>query len=315
MKIQIYGAGIAGSYLYHLLENNGFDVSIYDIRSKPDCRCAWGFSYTETKELYREIGVNIDEYFLSKPKYVIVNGKLKLKNKEIVILDKKRLMEDLWDFELREDNADIIVDATGVSRAILPKIENDEIFVTVQSIEEHELDENIYVFMVSTGYAWAFPLSNNRWHIGAGELNKEKALKLIDYLREIYNLEEKEKDCNCFGKIRLLPPSRCKPIVWGNIYGVGEAVGCVSGAGEGNAPSLKSAKVFFDCLSGNELERYEERLLEALSWIETEHEFLYAIQNGKRLKALRLLPKIVSIESKRSVKHSIETVKSILGFL
>lgn len=313
--IQIYGAGIAGSYLYHLLEQNGFDVSIYDVRSNPDCRCAWGFSYSETKELYREIGINVDDYLLSKPEFVIVNGKLWLKNKEIAILDKKRLIEDLWNFEMKRENAEIIVDATGFNRAYLPKIENDAIYLTAQSVETHDLEENIYVYMVATGYAWAFPLGEDKWHIGAGEISKERIFELISNLRKTYGFDEKRNECNCFGKIRLLPPSRCKPIVWDNIYGVGEAIGCVSGAGEGNAPSLRSAKIFFDCLNNNQLEMFEKKIFEEFWWIELEHEFVQAIQNGRKLKALRLLPKIVSVESKRSVKHSVETIKSILGLL
>ncbi len=314
MKVQIYGAGISGSYLYHLLDQNGFEVSIYDVRSKPDCRCAWGFSYSETKELYKEIGINIDEFLLSKPKYVVVNDKIWLKNKEIVILDKKRLMEELWSFELKDDGGEILVDATGHSRAILPKIENDAIYTTVQSVERHDLDENIYIYMVKTGYAWAFPLGDG-WHIGAGDLNKERALELVKKLREVYGLEEVKGECNCIGKIRLLPPSKCKPIVWRNVYGIGEAIGCVSGAGEGNAPSLKCAKIFYDCLAENKLEEYEKRVLEEFWWIELEHEFVNAVQSGKKLRALRVLPKIISIESKRSVEQSFETIKRLLSLL
>ena len=313
--IQIFGAGIAGSYLYHLLSDNGFKVSIYDVRSKPDCRCAWGFSYSETKELYREIGINIDDYILSKPEFVIVNGKIKLKNKEIAILDKKKIMEDLWSFEMKREDADIIVDATGFSRAYLPRIERDAIYTTVQNVEYHDFDENIYIYMVSTGYAWAFPLGNGRWHIGAGDRNRERALALLEELRKTYGFKNAEAECNCIGKIRLLPPSKCRPIVWRNIYGIGEAIGCVSGAGEGNAPSLKSAKIFFDCLKNDELESFEKRIFEEFWWIELEHEFVQAVQNGKKFKAIRLLPKIVSVESKRSVKHSVETIKSILRFL
>jgi flavin-dependent dehydrogenase len=314
MKVQIYGAGIAGSYLYHLLSQNGFDVAIYDIRSKPDCRCAWGFSYSETKSLYREIGIDVDDYILSKPKYVVVNNRLWLKNKEIVILDKRRLMKDLWKFELKEEGGDIIVDATGHSRAILPKIKNDAIYATVQYVEKHDLDENIYIYMVRTGYAWAFPLGD-RWHIGAGDLTKEKALELIERLREIYGLRKEKGECSCVGKIRLLPPSRCKPIVYENVYGVGESIGCVSGAGEGNAPSLKCAKIFYNCLTEGRLDEYEKRVLDEFWWIELEHEFVSAVQNGKRLKTLRLLPKIISVESKRSVEQSFETIKRLLSFL
>ena len=314
MRVQIYGAGIAGSYLYHLLEQNGYDVAMYDIRNNPDCRCAWGFSYSETKKLYKEIGLNIDDYLLSKPKYLIINDKLKFKNKEIVILDKKRLMSDLWDFEFKKDDADIVVDATGASRAFLPKIENDSIYYTVQSVEKHDLDNNIYIYMVKTGYAWAFPLGD-KWHIGAGDLTKERALELIKKLRELYGLSVVDAECNCYGKIRMLPPSKCKPIVWRNIYGVGEAIGCVSGAGEGNAPSLRCAKLFFDCLVNDELDKYEQKVLEEFWWIELEHEFVWAVQNGKKLRALRILPKIISVESKRSVEQSFETIKSLLNLL
>ena len=165
MQIQIYGAGIAGSYLYELLSQNGFNVKIYDLRSKPDCRCAWGIMYSEAKELYKQIGINLDDYILSKPKEVIINNKIILKNKNVVIFDRKKLLEDLWrDFKFEKTDADIVVDATGCSRAILPKIENDSIYCTVQSIEKHDLDENIYIQMRKTGYAWAFPLGNG-WPI------------------------------------------------------------------------------------------------------------------------------------------------------
>ncbi len=315
MKIQIYGAGISGSYLYHLLSQNGFEVSIYDIRKSPDCRCAWGFSYSESKKLYREIGLNVDDYLLSKPKFVVANGKFWFKNKEIVILDKKRIMNDLWEFELKDDGGELMVDATGSSRAYLPKIENDAIYTTVQFVERHELDENIYIHMVKTGYAWAFPLGDNLWHIGAGDLSRERALELIKTLRRTYEIDEVESKCNCVGRIRLLPPSRCKPIVWRNVYGVGEAIGCVSGAGEGNAPSLRCVKLFYDCLINDDLENYEGRVLKEFEWIEIEHEFVWAVQNNKKLKALRLLPKVVSIESKRSVEQSVETLKNLIRFL
>ena len=75
MNIQVYGAGIAGTYLHELLSQANYNVSIYDVRSEPDCRCAWGIAYSEGKELYKEIGINLDEYVLSKPKYLIINKK------------------------------------------------------------------------------------------------------------------------------------------------------------------------------------------------------------------------------------------------
>jgi flavin-dependent dehydrogenase len=318
MRVQIYGAGIAGSYLYELLTQNGFDVSIYDVRSKPDCRCAWGIAYDEGKELYKLIGINLDDYILAKPKYLVANNKLWFKNKNVVIFDRKRLLEELWkNMEFKDDgkSADIIVDATGYSRAILPKVQNDKIYPMVQAIERHELDENVYVQMRKTGYAWAFPLGNNRWHIGAGELTKERAMELVEELKRTYGLKSDGNECYCTAKIRMVPPQECKPIVHGNVFGVGEAVGCVSGGGEGNAPSLRCAKIFYDCLANNELESYESKVLEEFRWIKEEHDFVRAVQEGRRFTALRLLPKFVSIESKRSANLSIKSVKSLIDML
>jgi len=315
MRIQIYGAGIAGSYLHELLSQNGFDVRIYDLRSKPDCRCAWGIAYSEAKELYKRIGINLDDYILSKPKEVIINGKIVLKNRNVYIFDRKRLLEDIWkDLKFEKAEADIVVDATGCSRAILPKIENDVIYYTVQSIENHDLDENIYIQMRKTGYAWAFPLGD-RWHVGAGDQSYERAIELVRKLREVYGIEDKGNECYCKAKIRMLPPSKCKPIVHGNIYGVGEAIGCVSGGGEGNAPSLKCALIFYECLANDALEDYENRVFEEFWWIEEEHKFLMAVQSGKKFTALRLLPKVVSIESKRSVQQSVKDIKNVLNLL
>lgn len=315
MQIQIYGAGIAGSYLYELLSQNGFDVRIYDLRLKPDCRCAWGIAYNEAKELYKKIGVYLDDYILSIPKEVVINGKIVLKNKNVYIFDRKKLLEDLWkDLEFEKAKADIFVDATGCSRAILPKIENDSIYYTVQTVEKQDLDENIYVQMRKTGYAWAFPLGD-RWHIGAGDQSYERAIELIHQLREVYGIEDRGNECYCKAKIRMLPPSKCKPIVYGNVYGVGEAVGCVSGGGEGNAPSLRCAWIFYECLTNDKLDEYEKRVLEEFWWIEEEHKFVKAVQEGKKFTALRLLPKVVSIESKRSIQQSVKDIKNLLNLL
>ena len=43
MKVQAYGAGILGSFLYILLDGE-FEVGIRDVKSDPDCGCVWGQS-------------------------------------------------------------------------------------------------------------------------------------------------------------------------------------------------------------------------------------------------------------------------------
>lgn len=298
--IQIYGAGMAGTYLYNLLAKNGVKANIFDIRKIPDCRCAWGFAYSEAKELYSKIDVNFDDYVLVRPKYIVVNG-LQLKNKDVVTVDKMRLLTDLWkSFEFREGNADIIVDATGTKRAFLPRIQNDRFIYTLQFVERHERDEDIFINFERHGYAWAFPLGEE-WHIGAGSAYEDRVPKLIQKLRDRFDFQEKEAKCRCKAELRMLPPSRCRPFVHGKVVGVGEAIGCVSGAGEGNVPALKSAEILFESL--NSLEIYEKRIMKEFNWIEREQKFVDSALRG--LPAFHLLPKIIALERKRLVEHSL----------
>lgn len=203
MRVQIYGAGMAGSYLYMLLSGD-FEVGVKDVRSKPDCRCAWGIAYKQAKELYKAVGVNLDEYLLIKPRYAVAYG-IEFKNRNIVIFDKKRLLEDLWgQMEFRDGQADLKIDATGYSRALLPKVDGG-LYPTIQTIEKHDAEENIYAYARRTGYAWAFPLGDGLWHIGAGDLNEERAREMIEKLRQKYGFEKKEAICTCRAKVRMLP--------------------------------------------------------------------------------------------------------------
>ncbi|MEM1957124.1 MAG: NAD(P)/FAD-dependent oxidoreductase [Archaeoglobaceae archaeon] len=298
--IQIYGAGVAGTFLYYLLFKNGYRVSIFDVRKSPDCRCGWGIAYKEARELYSEIEVNLDDFILTRPEKVVVNG-IELKNNGIAIFDKLKLLKELWEgIEFKKCEAKLIVDATGTKREFLPKIANDRLVPTLQFMERHENVENIYIHFERHGYAWAFPLGEY-WHIGAGSIFENKIPELIEKLRLKFGFERKESVCSCKAKIRMLPPSKCRPFVHRNVVGVGEAIGCVSGAGEGNAPSLKCAKILYECIEN--LENYESRILTELKWVEREQRFFESVLRG--LPAIHLLFRIIPHESKRLVKHSI----------
>ncbi|MCQ4153004.1 MAG: NAD(P)/FAD-dependent oxidoreductase [Archaeoglobi archaeon] len=298
--IQIYGAGVAGTYLYYLLAKKGIKANIFDTRKTPDCRCAWGFTYSEAKGLYSKIDLNLDDYILVKPKNLFVND-LVLKNKNVVIVDKLSLLSDLWSgLEFRESNSEIIVDATGAKRAFLPKIQNDRIMRTLQFLERHEKDENIFVYFERHGYAWAFPLGGE-WHIGAGGAFENRLQEQIKKLREHFDFPEKESKCSCVGEVRMLPPSKCRPFVSGKVVGVGEAIGCVSGVGEGNVPALKSAEILSESLEN--LEIYEKKILSEFKWLEREQKFVDSALKGR--PAYHLLPMIIAFESKRLFRHSI----------
>ncbi len=311
--IQIYGAGIAGTYLYHLLQNSGLDVAIYDKRREPDCRCAWGIVYSEARRLYSRVGINLDDYVLLRPEYIVANG-IWLKNRDVVIFDKKQLLSDLWEFEIvKIENPELIVDATGVSRALLPPLQEDRVLPTVQFVEKHDVEENLYIQMDRTGYAWAFPLGEGKWHVGAGNVEPGKIAEFIEDLRKKYGFSETETLCRCSAKIRLLQPSKCRPFLFGKVVGVGEAIGCVSGAGEGNVPALDSARILYECIVSDSLNEYEGRILEELEWVEVEQKFVDAMLRGNYLSALKHLPRIISTESRRAVYHSIADIRKLLG--
>jgi len=314
MRILVYGAGISGSFLYLLLGRD-FEVGVKDVRSSPDCRCAWGTVYGEAKALYRMVGINFDEYVLVKPEAAIVNG-VRLRNVGIVTFDRRRLLRDIWrGINFRETKADLIVDATGCERAFLPKIKNDELYSTIQFLERHKIEEDLLIYMRRTGYAWAFPLGDHLWHVGAGEKSSVGALELLQTFRKKYGFKEKNKVCSCTGKVRLLPPSECKPLLDGNIVGVGEAIGCVSGFGEGNVPSLRSAKILYECLKENRLNEYENRIIREFKWIENEHKLVRQLQAGKKLTALHPLFKVIFTEAKRTVSPSLDALKYLIKYL
>ncbi len=196
---------------------------------------------------------------------------------------------------------------------MLPKLD-DRLYPTIQMIEEHDAEENIYAYARRTGYAWAFSLGNSRWHIEAGDLNEKRALELIERLEQEYGFDGGDKIYSCKLKMRILLPSKCRPFVSGNVVGVREAIGCVSGFGEGNAPALESAKIFYECLINNKLVEYEKRILKEFKWIE-KHKFVETVQNCKKFAALLQLPRVITIEKRRSAKYSIKDLVYLINTL
>jgi len=295
--IQIYGAGMAGTYFAKLCENEGIKYKIYDVRDKPDCRCAWGIENVEKfKKLLSEIDYKLDEYILSKCKKVLTNlGTLRRK---VITFDKAKLLSDLWN-ELdvnkpEEQNEEIVVDATGHKRAILPSIRNDVLIPCVQIRCKSNLDEeNIYIFTDGVkGYSWAFPVGEE-WHIGAGHIDGiDKANELVKNLIRYFKVKIADVKCKCRGYVRHLPPSRCKPIYFyngRNIFGIGESIGAVTFVGGGNVTSLESAKVLIDViLNEDDYYTYEDRIIKTFRSIETTYKLFDSINKKNMIEALKL---------------------------
>ena len=288
MKVQIYGAGIGGSFLYHLLNKEGFEVKIFERRKAPSCHCAWGIN-KKSKKLYRKISVSLDEFVISKPEYAVVNNKIWVRCRDFVIFDRVKLLSFLWK-EMnfgKVERPEVVIDATGTERAVLPKINQDSLWPTFQKrVRAKNLEENVYITLGKTGYGWIFPLSEREFHIGAGARDKGEALSLLSTLEKTFKPEVVREICSCVSRVRMLSPARCRPIARKNIYGIGEAVGCVNSLGEGNYPSLKSAWIFYTCLANGKLKEYEKILLRKMKDIHLHQEFLSNLIEGKLAHAL-----------------------------
>jgi flavin-dependent dehydrogenase len=284
-QIAIMGAGMVGSYLYRLLCNAGYDnITIFNKEIRTKCGihpCAWGTS-NGFHELVKAAGLDPEEYILENPGYIMMD-EVKVKA-DLMSFDKPRLIGDLLcDTPVIYSTPNIgeydrIIDATGISRAYLPPIENDATLECIQyRITSEELLEN-RTKLGNIGYAWTFPLSDKMYHIGCGSFTT-KPLKM---LRELGWMKDYEVVCSCGSRIRLTAPKGSLPFVHGNTWGIGEAIGMVSPmAGDGIVPGMLSAQILLQ--NWNDPEAYTRAILSEFAWMEDERLVIDKLRQGKPL--------------------------------
>lgn len=288
MKIAIAGAGISGAYMYRLLKNNGFDVTIFDLEHKTNCGinpCAWGTS-KGFEELVKKAGLNPDDYILQRIDHIWFD-EIKIKAYMLTI-DKPKLIKDLLgDAEvgkygppgsLRYDY-DRIIDATGVARAFLPPIDNDLISPCYQYRKVRDLPDGMHIKIGRVGYAWCFPLSDDEFHIGAGSLVMDpiRILKAVGWLPIANQTGVK---CACYSKVRQTAPMGSRPFVHENVWGIGEAIGCVAPMlGDGIIHGMRSA--LFQLENLYSAIDYERAILREFSWMDKEREVVDRFIQGK----------------------------------
>ncbi len=258
MKIAIVGGGVAGSYTAQLLKNN-HEVVIYERqeRDKFFPICAWATSLYELRQLAGKIGLNFDEYVYHVGKRMFVqvrNEIIEIKLKGLCTFDKLRLIKDMHrDVKLfygskiispPSDGYDLVIDATGFNRVLLPRIKKDYFIPTVEyrvKYREPPFDD-FYIRPIDklSGYLWYFPLGNGIYHVGAGDYYKNHEKYLNDFLQK----HRGEILMKIGRPIRITPPHLSTPILDGNIVGVGESIGTVYPIlGEGIIPSMQSAEI------------------------------------------------------------------------
>ena len=310
MKIKIFGAGMAGCFLgkkiqeYNEENNRKIDFEIFDIRSKPNCSCAWGLVITKYLKKSGIFDNYFKEYILVHPKKMIINGVSKRIN-HITIFNKKKWLNHMWDelgvktiVKPDVQNCDVVVDATGVRRALLPKCDSDRIATTYQQMifDPFHDEKTIYIYMNKYGYGWAFPLGGNKWHIGAGAFKEDEVIRLFNNVREYYEFCDNCK-CSCKGEVRCVPLGSI-PIYRDNVVGVGESIGLVTLLGEGNTPAIESSDILFSFLSlcdeykinpESVFKSYQDALFEFYSWQPKQYKFYETFLKSR----IRAVPKLI----------------------
>jgi flavin-dependent dehydrogenase len=172
-----------------------------------------------------------------------------LKRVEEIHFESKISRNDFEDF-------DLVIDATGSSRNILPQPQNKlkpNWFIPCYhlEVESHDLPNDFYVHPAGIGFLWVFPRSRNIARVGCGSFTTNPKTEVEDYLaNKNYKLLR-----ICSGTLRLVSPSNSTPFFLAgqpNIVGVGECIGAVSPlTGEGIRGVLRCADLFLETLESN----------------------------------------------------------------
>ncbi len=308
MKIAVVGMGVAGAYLLNRIPSE-HQVEAFEMRAERNWYtvCAWGTSEPFISDLVKKAGFNFGDYVLHRGRTMIVDlgdEKLEIKLRGLVTYDKHRLTHDMlegknvhWGEQVKGESGmerfDTIVDATGLQRALLPKIGGDLVIPAVEyQVKSKKLPYDDFVikpYPGLSGYWWFFPLGDGMAHIGAGDLHGGYRGEMESFVRKY--------DCEVVRKIgrpvRVTPPKFCEPFSSGKAVGVGESVGTVYPMlGEGIIPSMQGADLFVEHIG--DVEGYRRAMLEHFAVYAKVYEFVKAKVEG-RFSVMRMWPTLLSI--------------------
>jgi len=291
-ELAIVGAGMTGAYLFRLLRNEGKRPHIFDLKGSTKCGlkpCAWGTSRGFV-ELVGKAGLDAEKYILRRIDHLLMDD-VRIKA-DLMVFDKPRLVKDLLKgAEIRFTPPRVegykrVIDATGASRALLPSIKDDIIMGCRQYLVETKEPLENRIRLGGIGYAWCFPLSHDRYHMGCGSLLGDPRSILND-LRWLESPSRYRKKilCGCAGNIRLTGPSESRPFIAGRFeegtWGIGEAIGCVAPlAGDGVVPGMRSVQFLLQ--SWADPDKYTESVLHEFRWMKDERGVIDTLRRGGR---------------------------------
>jgi flavin-dependent dehydrogenase len=315
MNIAIAGAGITGGYLAKLLEQRGISTDLYDgmnYATRCGCRsCGWGVPQN-IETCLADVGLNVNDYLLEP--MPLMNFDNLVAKTPLCTLDKPRLIRDFtkgtrlkrqnlgWE---EADEYDVVVDATGITRAFLPPCRSDLTLPTLQhrviveSCGSERLEVGVYGNRIpGLGYLWIFPLGNNQYHIGIGGIGLTRLDILLEqFYKDVSGRFSFIPLCSCDGFVRVASPSCSTPFYLKKtrnngtpqvVVGVGESIGTVAPfTGEGIVHSLECARIFAG--SWPDLKKYTKSVLSRFAWMKKERETLdyllsYKGQHGPRMR-------------------------------
>jgi flavin-dependent dehydrogenase len=309
VKIAVVGTGVAGAYLLNRIPE-GHQAEAFEMRTQANWYtvCAWGTSEPFIADLVKQAGFNFHDYVLHRGRKMRVelgDEELEIKLKGLVTYDKHRLTHDMlegkkihWGSQVKDgyqgiEGFDMVVDATGLHRSLLPKVEDDLVIPSLEfQVKSKELPYDDFVirpYPGLTGYWWYFPLGDGTAHIGAGDLRGRYRGELEEFVKR-YHCEVVRK----IGRpVRVTPPKYCEPFFSGKVTGVGESIGTVYPMlGEGIIPSMQCVNLFVDHLGDSE--GYRKAVLEHFEIYAKVYEFVKSKVEGSFSMA-RMWPTLLSI--------------------
>ena len=309
MKVAVVGTGVAGAYLLNRIPHE-HTVEAFEMRTEANWYtvCAWGTSQPIISEMVKRAGFNFDDYVLHKGKRMTVDlgdEKLEIKLRGLVTYDKHRLTHDMlqgkkvhWGEQVKHPNGrfsdfDLVIDATGLHRSLLPKLKEDLVIPSLEyQVKSKELPYDDFVirpYPGLTGYWWYFPLGDGTAHVGAGDLRGRYRGELDEFVKK-YNCEVVKK----IGRpVRVTPPRFCEPFFDGKVVGVGESIGTVYPMlGEGIIPSMQCADLFVEHMADRE--GYRKAVLEKFEVYAKVYKFIRA-KVEERFSLLSMWPTLLSV--------------------
>ena len=314
MNVAIVGAGIAGGYLAGLLEKSGIVPDVYDGMAHATtctCRsCGWGVPMGIQTYL-DEVGLDLHDYIIESMSSMHFDDLVA--ETPLCTINKPGMLQDFRkNGSMKRQNAgldeledyDIVLDATGIRRALLPPCRSDLTMPTLQhrvvvtSEGKSRPGAGVYGNRIpGLGYLWIFPVGHDQYHIGVGGVGPIRHERLLErFYREASGRFSFTTICSCEGSIRVASPYYSTPFYFRRkrrdgtsqlVIGVGESIGTVSPfTGEGIVHSLECAKILADTWPNPG--RYARTVLARFAWMKRERETLDYLLSSKRKSGPRL---------------------------